>query len=262
MRRKKPVLYELLREQREVFEPAPSLDRHTGTSAADHLEVHDAGDEYELPSALAWMAPGRMLRVPVGYVFIGVAVLLTVCLIAYIAGFTSGAGDEDGSGGGIADTGGAIMLENHEIAASLSRERQNGGPNDAGTAGAALAPGNRQQGGGRSAPAGGNTANVNARKIDADPRVGGLNYFSLITTRRESAIQVAEFCRANGLEAYVTPANNGNLSVFVVPGYARDERSSPAIVELETRIQRVFDAWNKKVGRKDLTSWLPRKFSG
>lgn len=58
--------------------------------------------------------------------------------------------------------------------------------------------------------------------ITSDPRVPGLWYYTLMITTEEHATKLATFCRARGLETYVTQHRKASprlYEVFALPGF-------------------------------------------
>jgi len=96
-----------------------------------------------------------------------------------------------------------------------------------------------------------------------DPRVKGYKYFVLAHPSTERAPGMVEFCRANGLDAYLVPDDNAMLrKIIVLPGY-RDsaEKASDKIRGLEAAIRRVGEKWkNAARGNKDFSDAYPELF--
>jgi hypothetical protein len=96
-----------------------------------------------------------------------------------------------------------------------------------------------------------------------DPRVKGLRYFVIAHPASQRAAEMVEFCRENGLEAFLVPDDNAMLrKIIVLPGY-RDasEKSSPEIKALEAKIRSVGDKWKRSSkGNKDFSDAFPELF--
>lgn len=94
----------------------------------------------------------------------------------------------------------------------------------------------------------------------ADPRTKGTRYFVLAHPSSERAAEMVEFCRENGLEAFLVPDDNALLrKIIVLPGY-RDasEKNSPEIKALEAKIRSVGDKWKRSSrGNKDFSDAYP-----
>ena len=98
---------------------------------------------------------------------------------------------------------------------------------------------------------------------NGDPRVKGDRYFVLAHPSSERASEMVDFCRLNGLDAYLVPDDNALLrKIIVLPGY-RDasEKSSPEIKNLEAKIRSVGDKWKRASrGNKDFGDAYPELF--
>lgn len=96
-----------------------------------------------------------------------------------------------------------------------------------------------------------------------DPRVKSFKYFVLAHPATDRAPGMVEFCRANGLDAYLVPDDNAMLrKIVVLPGY-RDssEKSSEPIRKLEAEIRRVGEKWkNAARGNKDFSDAYPEMY--
>ncbi|MBL9141359.1 MAG: hypothetical protein JNK53_05780 [Phycisphaerae bacterium] len=96
-----------------------------------------------------------------------------------------------------------------------------------------------------------------------DPRVKGMKYYVLAHPATDRAPGMVEFCRGNGLDAYLVPDDNAMLrKIIVLPGY-RDssEKSSEPIRKLEAEIRRVGDKWkNAARGNKDFSDAYPEMY--
>jgi len=225
--------------------------RGPGPALYEMLKGHDARSQpparavepergYEPPIAptkgegdpLGWLGPGRTMRVPVGYAILGGAAALIALLLAYIFGYER------------ADT-----RKQQELDALRSRlveedpaHRSAVDPlqGDAGAPGAAADP-----------PSAVATSPRSPGAIESDPRVDGLNYFHLMYTTRERAVEFARFCRGQDLEAYVVRSGKRDgRSVITLPGFTAEARRSAAIQSLETRIKDTMWRWEAKWPRE------------
>ena len=96
-----------------------------------------------------------------------------------------------------------------------------------------------------------------------DPRIKGERYFVLAHPSSDRASEMVEFCRANGLDAYLVPDDNALLrKVIVLPGYKdASQKSSPDIKALEAKIRSVGEKWKKLArGNKDFGDAYPELF--
>ena len=100
--------------------------------------------------------------------------------------------------------------------------------------------------------------------ILSDPRKNGINYFILIHTQQKNAVDLAEFCRQEGVEAYAVPdrKNRSLYRVLVLPGYARGQRSSEPVRALEQRIADATRKWKLERNPRDELGYYPERFRG
>ena len=245
MRRKSssPALYELIRARQAP--PAPM--------AAEDEEAAEAPAE---PS-LRWLSPGRTIRLPVGYLLLATAALILCLSVAYVVGHSRGerlarAEYEQ------------QWLADHEVAWPVPPpERPLRSEPQTGSRGSIPAPV-----GGEDVPhpqplSQGERGEEGWGPILSDPRRPGHNYFVLIHTKRENAVELARFCRDRGVEAYVVAVKNVSLyRVIVLPGYVRGERDSEQVRDLERRIVEVARKWKLQVNPRDDLAYYPEKFEG
>jgi hypothetical protein len=118
--------------------------------------------------------------------------------------------------------------------------------------------------GGKSGSAPSAPPKASATDNNGDPRVKGMRYFVLGHPASERAAEMVEFCRLNGLDAYLVPDNTALLrKVIVLPGYAdAKDKASPEIKALEAKIRSVGEKWKKTAPRinKDFSEAFPEKF--
>jgi hypothetical protein len=237
-----PALYELFRTTRSERSSGAVVPR-AQPSAEEEVQPQDS-----VPGA--WLEPGRALRVSVGVALVTGAVALILLIGTYLIGYQRG--------GTVTQS----RLEN-DLAAHIDANRTHAAIQDPlHTRQADLSPKLAV----RPAPtstSGAPVAMGAMGPVESDPRDAGVNYFVLAAYPRASAVQLAEFCRQRGLEAYVVKDNNTRyFKVIVVPGYSAGERQSPAIKALESRILEVGREWDLG-GRKDnLSGYYPEKHRG
>ena len=200
-----------------------------------------------------WLSPGRTIRVPIGYLFLAAAALILVVVFVYMFGFQHGERSNQLQFGDLAN--GNTRDRNAEIAQDpMARDFGSG------VGSAQLA--NREP---RVLSNTGSTATNGdfGRTVVSDPREAGLNYFILIHTQRANAVKLANFCRAESLEAYVVKARNMNqYQVIVLPGYRRGYREHEQIRALERTIKEVTRKWKLRVNSRDDLSYYPVRYDG
>lgn len=236
-RRNNPALYELIRTRADTdgARSAPLDD--------DRPPRRAAGDGPDLN----WFSPGHTLRLPVGYVFLAVAAVLLLLVLAYALGYARGdramqARDDAQRFNQVSDELGRNVedpLHNRTTPGDSP-----GSPGDSPGASGTANPDRSDS----SADNNGRSPDSDGRQwgaIESDPRRSGLNYFLLIYTNRDKAIELAQFCRDHGLEAYVPPSNNALRRVIVLPGFQGADLGGPEARALEERIHEVGLKWEQ-----------------
>ena len=224
-----PALYELMRGRRPDPRPAEPQPQPEAT---------DWG----------WLSPGRTVRLPVGYLLLGAALVLT----AVVASFTVGYGR--GHGQAKAELQQQWLGTNQQTLARPPPEAMAAPPRETGPPAVRTEPPDTP----RAAPA---PETTGWGPILSDPREPGKNYFVLIHTQRESAVRLAQFSRQHGVEAYAIRANNLTLyKVVALPGYERGERAADFVEALEGRIVEVARRWKLQVNPRDDLAHYPEKF--
>ncbi|MEE8154042.1 MAG: hypothetical protein V3T53_03665 [Phycisphaerales bacterium] len=241
-RRTNPALYELI-QTRQGSRAAPVTPDPAPTVAAP-----TTGE------SIGWFSPGRTIRLPVGYLFLGAAGLILLAVSAYMFGYQHGERATELQFGDLADrTNGFPSAQIAQDPMATDSRAGAGSPRPAtyGPAGRRLGTGSVVTNAGRWGPA------------ESDPREAGLNYFILIHTQRENAIELANFCRKESLEAYVVKAKNmDQYQVIVLPGYRKGARELEQIRTLERRIKQVTRKWKLRINPRDDLSYYPDRYDG
>lgn len=102
-----------------------------------------------------------------------------------------------------------------------------------------------------------------ASNNNVDPRIKGHRYYVLAHPSGEKAPGIVEFCRANGLDAYLVPDDTALFrKIIVLPGYKdASERNSPEIKALEAAIKRVGSKLKAQArGNPDFADAYPEIF--
>jgi hypothetical protein len=206
--------------------------------AQDRLDrVGQSGDpspEQEGDAAPPRFTPGSSLRLPMGFVVVGL--VLVVGLIALSWWLGKGAGETeakiDAHRQGL-----TRVLQDPLDSPTATGQNQSATPSPA----AAETPGPTVA---ESTPA------VVEPRSDGDPRVRGFHYFVLAETRPGGAEEIAAFCRSRGLDVAVISGHNTRLAqVIALPGLASSRSSDPVYQALDARIEEVGRKW-KQSGRR------------
>ncbi|MHC5023962.1 MAG: hypothetical protein ACYTGG_08625 [Planctomycetota bacterium] len=191
----------------------------------------------------SWLTPGRVLRLPVGYLLVAMTIVVVLVVAAYILGHRQGGvaakaefeaqflgRASDGSPMGLRDP---LNQEGDDFVASPQGIQ-------------APVDGTGSLGGGASPDPDGGPSGAGWGPIRSDPRQVGVTYFILAETTPAGAERLARFCRDDGLETYVVPSKNTRLrQVVALPGYA-GSRTTPQAREIEARIHAIGDRWQRQ----------------
>jgi hypothetical protein len=205
------------------------------------------------PQGPLWVTAGRTIRLPVGYVLLAGAATLLLLVGAYMFGHWRGAEAQRAAFD-------RTLLEAGSMPIARDPMQQGGDPATIDDATGELAP---PEGTGDSSEGEGGVPGEAAAAwgpVESDPRRAGRLYLVLAETRREGALRLAEYCRTNGLEAYVVGGDNGpRRRVILLPGFAT--RSDPELRSLMERVDQVGRAWKAEHrGESDLSDKYPHLY--
>jgi len=211
-----------------------------------------------LEVAGSWLSPGRAIRLPVGYVLLGSALLIVILSLAY------GIGYKGGQRAGQAKYQQDLVASAQGISDGTLRSLDPLTDPPPKTSKQAANPSNSSR----------SNSNANVRSAPAsswgpvipkeEPRKKGLRYFILMSTTEQGAVRLAEFCRANGLETYVIKGKNSDLRrVIAFPGFALADRSSSQVKALESLIESIDVKWKQaEKNSRGLQGFYPETFDG
>ncbi len=224
-RKKGPALYELI-----------SSNKPLGRKLKREPESVDFDQDESLAHNV--LTPGRSIRMSIGSIGVIVAICIALIVISYTMGFRRG------SDIAREDYGNRIFEEvtvfpptqpvSNSEAVNLPKKQPS----------AQVAP-------------------TGWGPLTSDPRVGGKNYFTLIQTPKDGAVQLATFCREKGLETYAISGNNTRLyRVIALPGSV-DPKDAVA-TNVRSKIYAIGQQWaNTNAGRgsdlKDTLQYLYKK---
>ena len=219
-RRTGPTLYEAMSQSAPVSSPTAGR----GSRSVDS----------DRPSASALLTRGRGIRMPVGFVWIGLAGVIGLAVGAYLFGFSRGERT--------AGTRQAATLSAKLEAASEAGRFREPAPNTSSEV--------RDQPQSRAETT---SSNPSEARRNADPRVPGLSYWVVMRPRPDRAEEVAVFIRENGqgLDAAVIPSDTGGFpKVIVLPGFRSSDRSTSRVESMKDEILRIGRAFGKETGGK------------
>jgi hypothetical protein len=251
-------LYELMRE--------PGRPR-----AQDEPELQASGPEPDRSTGWpAWLSAGYAIRLPVGYVLVVVAVVVLLVVGAYVVGHQRAEGQVKAAYE-------AVLVEQsrqHSAGLGLQDPLEQSEPAVehpvVTTVIAPLAvpePQRTPQPSPNppvSAPAPAMAGGPIVVTQGSDPRQSGLHYFVIAETREAGAVRLAQFCRQEGLEAYVVRGNNPRLRrVILLPGFTTRLRTDPQVARLIERIFQVGAQWKaNERGASDLRDAYMARYDG
>jgi hypothetical protein len=203
--KKGPALYELI-STKQTAEP------QTHEPPQDDF-VHDINLEHNV------LAPGRSVRMSVGTIGVVVAVGIALIVISYTLGFRRGSSiTQEDYRSGLSNNG----TQNSQAELVEPRKLQDAKKNQK-----ISTPTPSQWG-----------------PIMSDPRVSGFNYYTLIQTSKEGALQLVAFCREKGLETYAISGNNTRLyRVIALPGSV--DSSDATATNVRSQINAIGREWTK-----------------
>ena len=239
-RRAAPALYELMRR--------PGSPAASASSPAMTGTPRRVGNAPGLPSTFEISLRRAIV--------IGIAVVVAVS-IAYGFGVKRGSSANTGAprSGSDADSVSPPSVVSQQTSPVIPAIP---GKSSGATGSKTAAPASGTSGSGKSAP----VARA-ATDNKSDPRVKGMFYFVVGHPSSERRVEMLNFCREQGLDAYlVADVKALSRSIIVLPGYRdRSERSSPEIKALEAKIKQVGKKWKvKETGNKDFDDAYPAEF--
>jgi hypothetical protein len=203
--------------------------------------------------------PGsRVLRVPVGFIFISVGVLVVLLTASYWVGFLRGeavvhaAWNIDRADALAADRQMRTVLEVDEPGGATRKETQ---PAPVDTARALVevpVQASSPVPDPTPAPAPAPVVPVESTQVPAlaassgYARVEGINYYIIDHPSRQKVVELVVFCRKHGLDAHQTVSASGSPKVYVTPGYSAGQSAQDEIIELRERIREVGILWERE----------------
>jgi hypothetical protein len=203
-RKKGPALYELL-----------STNTPSHSKKPERVREHTAEEDVNLTHNV--LTPGRSIRMSIGTIGVIVAVGIALIVISYTMGFQRGS-----------------VIAKEDYGNRLFEEVPPNTSKNVDTTSNSVQIPTKQPAIRVAGPSWG--------AITSDPRVDGENYFTLIQTTKEGAVQLAAFCREKGLETYAISGNNTRLyRVIALPGSV--DRNDAIAAELRSKIYAIGQEW-------------------
>ncbi len=248
-----PALYEMIRAREQSG--LPLTVRSSRSSRVGDDDSLDGGRP-------TWLTPGRVIRIPVGYMLLAAAVLIVTLAFAYGLGHRRGQAEARNE---LVEYVKNTAPEVNDPLVSLNRAGepiplQGGDRSSVLSVTGTLAS---DKGGG-----GGAARHVQPRgwgpvQPAKDPREPGKNYFILMTTLEPGAVKLAEFCRQHGLETYALKSKGRLWQVVAFPGFEASNRNSREVQATEELIRRIGDKWKEtERNATDLRGYYPARYNG
>ena len=190
----------------------------------------------------------RFIRIPVGFLWCGVLILLGCLVGVYLLGYQRGV------------TQGEIAVA-QDIDDSARTDEQLLGVSEVGAGPGSSVPVEQTR-----------PTNEPERVVEVedtpaptnpsgDPRQPGLNYYVISHPSESKAQELVDFCRANDLSAHLIRTDSGSPKVIVTPGYQAGGSSSPEITRLRATIRSVGVLWKRQdPGQNgDFSTYFPEK---
>ena len=242
----KPALYELMSDR-------PRAPMFGSNPARRHPAPPPEFEEGE--DTILGISPGRVIRLPVGVVFLIAFVVLAGVFAAYQVGHHLGrAGafaEVDGTGGSRSGGGMVDPLNDPEDPMQTPRAGGARAPDDAdGTDGPVA----------RSAEPDAPPALVIVDSDADDPRIPGLNYHVLTYVPREEAERAARFLVERGVSvARLRVDSGGRAELVALRGFERP-KSSDAARRYQSQIRRLGREYRAEGGAVDFSSSYWRRY--
>lgn len=200
-----------------------------------------------------WMSPGRVVRIPVGYLFFAAAGVVALFALGWTLGHRQ-------------------AVVSHRTVLAAEAEETLGASHDPLLSEPTSRPSNvRQQTVQAQTPTTRTTQPQSSQTAEqaprtrpgqpGDPRTPGLNYYIVVRESPETAERAASFLRNNGLAAVTIPDNNPRFhNVVVLKGFAREDLGSEERRRLHQEILRLGKIWKRDHGGASEFSdlWLKR----
>jgi hypothetical protein len=236
-----------------------------GYSPSTPPPVETGHDEpIETASPLGWLSPGQVVRMPVGYLLIAAAGVLILVVAVFYVGYETGGRAEK------------VEAERRlrEYGAPTNDPLVEGFVDPVGSAADIPGAGGAEPGSdttrqaqptetaGRDEPDDAQSRQPAERRRTAAPatpeRVKGLNYWIVSYTTPEEGERLVDFFAEHGIPAKAYPASGGNVQVWVLRGFSREELRTNAADEFKLRLRRLGRIWkSERGGTDDLdTMWL------
>ena len=214
--------------------------------------MQQASETTDAKSSVRSESTARVIRLPIGFLYTGLVVVLLLLIAFYAYGFHRGQVAMEA-------TWAQDTIDSAQADRLLEQTNEVTGPTEVSrTAGGSLTTSGNTSG--TTIPV--TTKPVTTEPADADPRRSGLNYYIICHPSRAKLDELVTFCSEHGLDAHSSPNRQGDPKVYVTPGFASGESSSASMVALRARIREVGVLWNRldPGQNSDFSTHYPEKY--
>lgn len=238
-------LYELLHDKNRA---ARRLD------AEGEQRIQPPPPAAEAEAAAAAEGLGRIVRIPIGYFYVGGGIAIAVLILVYSFGVRQGRNAAEAEFQASLDRGTII---------DPAAESGSGRTPETTDPGGAFTPNTRIQ------PESGGTQAENRRPnlpsgdvpLERDTRIRGLNYIVVEQFETDEAYKVAAFLRERGVDVMLLPTNNPRLLRVVTRTGFDGWGSNAEAQSLHQRIKDLGRTWKRQAdGTKDFSQSFPQKY--
>ncbi len=211
-------------------------------------ELMQQASETSDAKALARSEPSsRVIRLPIGFLYTGLAVVLLLLVALYAYGFHRGQVAMEAKWA--QDTidsveANRLLTQTNEVTEPARDQEAASVPvtTVASTASPAVP--------------------VTTKQANDDPRRPGLNYYIICHPSRAKLDELVAFCSEHGLDAHSAFNRKGDPKVYVTPGFTSGGSSAEAMVALRARIREVGVLWNRldPGQNSDFSTHYPEKY--
>lgn len=221
--------------------------------------VHVESIAPESAAAPAGPISPRIIRLPVGYIYVAVAVAVLLIVGSYFVGVSRGrqqglaslqqSGEQPPIDDPTLHAGGANPGPGNSSSGASQQQPRGGSPSNAGQGALTNQPDPGP------APAG-----PGGRPLDRDTRQAGLNYIIVERFDPAEAWAVKEFLKRNGIDALVLADNNPSLLQVVTAQGFKGWQTDSAAQALYRKIQQLGQQWKaREGGSKDFSQSFAKR---
>jgi hypothetical protein len=210
--------------------------------------MHQASETADVKASTRSKAVARIVRLPIGFLYVGLVVVVLLLIAFYAYGFHRGQSE-------MAAKWAQDTIDSAEANRLLGQTREVTVP--AKVPGETVSPATTN-----TAISDETTVPATTSPVSSDPRRPGMNYYVICHPSRAKVNELVTFCIEHGLAVRIAPNRKGDPMVYVTPGFAPGERSGAPMVALRARIREVGVLWKRQdPGQNDdFSQHYPEKY--